>query len=135
VILTMRKQIVVDTNVLIYATFEDTEHHNETYKILREYDIVIPYIVLYEFLGVLTKLTGNVGIIMTKLDELTEFTIMCENLDIIRSGIAMMRNDSAPITMMNDYIILSVAMLKGALATYDKKLRNLANKRGITVIS
>jgi hypothetical protein len=71
---------------------------------------------------------------MTKLDELTEFTIMCENLDIIRSGIAMMRNDSAPITMMNDYIILSVAMLKGALATYDKKLRNLANKRGITVI-
>jgi len=45
-----------------------------------------------------------------------------------------MRNDSAPITMMNDYIILSVAMLKGALATYDKKLRNLANKRGITVI-
>jgi len=134
VILTMRKQIVVDTNVLIYATFEDTEHHNEAYKILREYDIVIPYIVLYEFLGVLTKLTGNVGIIMTKLDELTEFTIMCENLDIIRSGIAMMRNDSAPITMMNDYIILSVAMLKGALATYDKKLRNLANKRGITVI-
>ena len=130
----MRKQIVVDTNVLIYATFEDTEYHNEAYKILREYDIVIPYIVLYEFLGVLTRLTGNVDIIMTKLDELTEFAIVCENLDIIRSGIAMMRNDGAPITMMNDYIILSVATLKGALATYDKKLRNLANKRGIIVI-
>ncbi|MFP3207172.1 MAG: PIN domain-containing protein [Caldivirga sp.] len=126
--------MVVDTNVLVYATFEDMEHHEEAYDILLKYNVVIPYIVLYEFLGVLARLTKNISVIMIKLSELTEFEIIHEDLDVVRSGIVMMRDDNAPIDMMNDYVILSVAMLEGSLATYDRRLRNLASKRGVVVM-
>jgi predicted nucleic acid-binding protein len=126
--------VVVDTNVLVYATFEDMEHHEEAYDILLKYNVVIPYIVLYEFLGVLARLTKNISVIMIKLSELTEFEIIHEDLDVVRSGIVMMRDDNAPIDMMNDYVILSVAMLEGSLATYDRRLRNLASKRGVVVM-
>jgi len=115
----MKQRVVVDTNVLVYATFEDMEHHEEAYDILLKYNVVIPYIVLYEFLGVLARLTKNISVIMIKLSELTEFEIIHEDLDVVRSGIVMMRDDNAPIDMMNDYVILSVAMLEGSLATYD----------------
>jgi Predicted nucleic acid-binding protein, contains PIN domain len=130
----MKQRVVVDTNVLVYATFEDMEHHEEAYDILLKYNVVIPYIVLYEFLGVLARLTKNISVIMIKLSELTEFEIIHEDLDVVRSGIVMMRDDNAPIDMMNDYVILSVAMLEGSLATYDRRLRNLASKRGVVVI-
>jgi len=132
--LIMKQRVVVDTNVLVYATFEDMEHHEEAYDILLKYNVVIPYIVLYEFLGVLARLTKNISVIMIKLSELTEFEIIHEDLDVVRSGIVMMRDDNAPIDMMNDYVILSVAMLEGSLATYDRRLRNLASKRGVVVI-
>jgi len=29
---------VTDTNVLVYATFEDSEHHREIYGVLATYD-------------------------------------------------------------------------------------------------
>jgi predicted nucleic acid-binding protein len=130
----MKQRVVVDTNVLVYATFEDMEHHEEAYDILLKYNVVIPYIVLYEFLGVLARLTKNISVIMIKLSELMEFEIIHEDLDVVRSGIVMMRDDNAPIDMMNDYVILSVAMLEGSLATYDRRLRNLASKRGVVVM-
>jgi Predicted nucleic acid-binding protein, contains PIN domain len=130
----MKQRVVVDTNVLVYATFEDMEHHEEAYDILLKYNVVIPYIILYEFLGVLARLTKNISVIMIKLSELTEFEIIHEDLDVVRSGIVMMRDDNAPIDMMNDYVILSVAMLEGSLATYDRRLRNLASKRGVVVM-
>jgi len=132
--LIMKQRVVVDTNVLVYATFEDMEHHEEAYDILLKYNVVIPYIVLYEFLGVLARLTKNISVIMIKLSELMEFEIIHEDLDVVRSGIVMMRDDNAPIDMMNDYVILSVAMLEGSLATYDRRLRNLASKRGVVVM-
>ncbi len=132
--LIMKQRVVVDTNVLVYATFEDMEHHEEAYDILLKYNVVIPYIILYEFLGVLARLTKNISVIMIKLSELMEFEIIHEDLDVVRSGIVMMRDDNAPIDMMNDYVILSVAMLEGSLATYDRRLRNLASKRGVVVM-
>jgi len=132
--LIMKQRVVVDTNVLVYATFEDMKHHEEAYDILLKYNVVIPYIVLYEFLGVLARLTKNISVIMIKLSELMEFEIIHEDLDVVRSGIVMMRDDNAPIDMMNDYVILSVAMLEGSLATYDRRLRNLASKRGVVVM-
>jgi predicted nucleic acid-binding protein len=36
--------------------------------------------------------------------------------------------------MLNDYIVLSVALREGTLATYDRKLRSLASRSKITVI-
>jgi len=130
----MRSRVVIDTNVLIYATFADSEHHDEAYSILQRHDVVIPYVVLYEYLWALAKLTGNVEVVETKVDELSDFPLVHEDLSVIRRGISMLKEDGAPLSMINDYIILSVAMSEGALATYDKTLRKLAAKRQVAMI-
>jgi len=46
----------------------------------------------------------------------------------------MLRENGAPLSMINDYIILFVAMFKGALATYDEMLRRLVAKRHVVII-
>jgi len=126
--------VVIDTNVLIYATFVDSEHHGEAYNILQRHDVVIPYVVLYEYLWALAKLTGEVEVVKTKVDELSDFPLVHEDLSVIRRGISMLKEDGAPLSMINDYIILSVAMSEGALATYDKTLKKLAAKKQVAMI-
>jgi predicted nucleic acid-binding protein len=130
----MRSRVVIDTNVLVYATFVDNEYHYEAYRMLQRRDVAIPYIVLYEYLWVLARPTGDVDIVMTKLDELSDFPPIHEDLKVMRRGISMLKEDGAPLSMLNDYIILSVSMSEGALATYDKTLRRLAAKRQVAVM-
>ena len=130
----MRSRVVIDTNVLIYATFADSEHHDEAYSILQRHDVVIPYVVLYEYLWALAKLTGDVEVVKTKVDELSDFPLVHEDLSVIRRGISMLKEDGAPLSMINDYIILSVAMSEGALATYDKTLKKLAANKQVAMI-
>jgi predicted nucleic acid-binding protein len=72
--------------------------------------------------------------VRTKLDEPSDFPLIHEDLKIMRGGISMLKEDGAPLFMLNDYIILSVAMSEGALATYDKTLRKLAAKRQVVVM-
>jgi len=127
--------VVIDTNVLIYATFVDSEHHDEAYSILQRHDVVIPYVVLYEYLWALAKLTREVEVVKTKPDELSDFPFVHEDLSVIRRGISMLKEGGAPLSMVNDYIILSMAMSEGALATYDKALRRLAAKRQVATIT
>jgi len=130
----MKLRVVVDTNVLVYATFEDSEHYGEAYSVLQKHEIVVPYVVLYEYLWVLARLTRDPAFLEQKLEELAEFEITCEDAETLRRGLAMMRQKGAPPEMLNDYIVLSAALREGALATYDKKLRKLAFKNGVTVI-
>lgn len=133
----MRSQIIIDTNVLVYATFKDSEYYAESYDILQRSDVIIPYVVLYEYIWVLLKLTGgDLGIVKLKLNELRDFVIFHEDLDIIHDGLVLMEQDKAPYTMLNDYIILSVVLRRGGayLATYDQKLRKIANRHGVAVI-
>jgi len=40
--------IIVDTNILVYATFEDNEFFSQSMKIIEREDIVIPMIVYVE---------------------------------------------------------------------------------------
>ncbi len=47
----------------------------------------------------------------------------------------MLKEDGKPLKMLNDYVILTLAKeLKGDLATYDEKLRKIAEKRGVRII-
>jgi predicted nucleic acid-binding protein len=130
----MRRRVVVDTNVLVYATFEDSEHHEEAHGVLQRHEVVIPYIVLYEYLWVLAKLTRDPAFLELKLKELRDFELVCEDPETVRRGVALMIGDGAPPGMLNDYIVLSAALHEGALATYDSKLRSLASRSKIAVI-
>jgi len=130
----MRLRVVVDTNVLVYATFEDSEYYEEAYDVLQKHDIVVPYVVLFEYLWVLAKLTHDPIFLELKLRELAEFEVTCEDLETLQRGVAMMRQNGAPLEMLNDYIVLSIALREGALATYDRKLRKLASKNKIAVV-
>ena len=130
----MRRRVVVDTNVLVYATFEDSDRHEEAYSVLQRHEAVVPYIVLYEYLWVLAKLTRNSAFLELKLKELEDFELVCEDPETVRRGVALMREDGAPPEMLNDYIVLSAALREGALATYDRKLRSLASRSKITII-
>jgi predicted nucleic acid-binding protein len=130
----MRHRVVVDTNVLVYATFEDSEHHKEAYAVLQENEIVVPRIVLYEYLWVLVRLTGNPSFLELKMKELSDFELICEDYETVRRGISRMLEEGASLETLNDYIVFSVALREGALATYDKKLRKLASRSGLYII-
>ncbi|MQL56481.1 PIN domain-containing protein [Acidianus ambivalens] len=127
--------IVVDTNILVYSTFEDSENHSEALEIIEKEDVKIPQIVVYEFLWVLAKLASDVSLIKTKIEELREFEIIYENPETILNGVKMLKEDGKPLKMLNDYVILALAKeLKGDLATYDEKLRKIAEKHGVRTI-
>ncbi|BCU68036.1 PIN domain nuclease [Sulfolobales archaeon HS-7] len=127
--------IIVDTNVLVYSTFEDSENHTRALDIIQREDVKIPQIVVYEFLWVLAKVTSNVSVINTKVEELREFEIICEGPETVLVGVKMLKEDRKPLRMLNDYVILALAKgVKGDLATYDEKLRKIAKKRGVRVI-
>ncbi|MEM0373061.1 MAG: PIN domain-containing protein [Sulfolobaceae archaeon] len=127
--------IIVDTNILVYSTFEDSENHSKALEIIEKEDVKIPQIVIYEFLWVLAKLTSDVSLIKTKIEELREFEIICESPETILNSVKMLKEDGKPLKMLNDYIILALAKgLKGDLATYDEKLRKIAEKHGVRII-
>ncbi|ADX84689.1 PIN domain-containing protein [Saccharolobus islandicus] len=127
--------IVVDTNILVYSTFEDSENHFEALEIIEKEDVKILQIVVYEFLWVLAKLTSDVSLIKTKIEELREFEIICESPETILNGVKMLKEDGKPLKMLNDYVVLALAKeLKGDLATYDEKLRKIAEKHGVRTI-
>ncbi|AGJ62097.1 PIN domain-containing protein [Saccharolobus islandicus] len=127
--------IVVDTNILVYSTFEDSENHSKALEIIEKEDVKIPQIVVYEFLWVLAKLTSDVSLIKTKIEELREFEIICESPETILNGVKMLKEDGKPLKMLNDYVVLALAKeLKGDLATYDEKLRKIAEKHGVRTI-
>ncbi|MCC6042976.1 MAG: hypothetical protein LM598_05045 [Candidatus Verstraetearchaeota archaeon] len=46
----------------------------------------MPYIVLYEYLWVLARLTGDVDVVRTKLNEPSDFPLIHEDLKITHKG-------------------------------------------------
>ncbi|QXJ34827.1 PIN domain-containing protein [Saccharolobus shibatae] len=127
--------IVVDTNVLVYATFEDSKYHKESVNIIQREDVIIPQIVVYEYLEVLSELVPDLNFVKTKTEELTEFNIVCEDMNIILQAINLIKNTKLSLKNINDFIILSFSLYtKSSLATFDVKLRKLAEKNGVNVL-
>ena len=128
------RRILIDTNVLVYSTFEDSERHKEAVKVLTENDVVIPQIVIYEYIWVLAKLTNNADLIKQKLEELKDFEIVKEEIEDIIKGVEMLKYDNKSLRMLNDYIILALAKrLNIGLATYDNNLIKAGIKNGVNI--
>ncbi|BAB65747.1 PIN domain-containing protein [Sulfurisphaera tokodaii] len=120
----------------MYSTFEDSERHKEAMKILTENEVVIPQIVVYEYIWVLARLTNNVDLVKQKLEELKDFEIAKEDLEDMIKGIEMLKKDNKPIRMLNDYIILAIAKrLNIGLATYDIELVKAGVRNSVNIYS
>jgi len=127
--------IVVDTNVLVYATFEDNEFFSQSMKIIERGDIIIPQIVVYEYIKVLAEKYPDLNFIKTKIEELKDFTIIPEDIETIATAVNLFNEMPSTLKNLNDFIILSLTLkIGGELATFDNKLRKIAEKKGIKTI-
>ncbi|MGC9146444.1 MAG: PIN domain-containing protein [Infirmifilum sp.] len=133
-------RIVVDTDVLLHDTFEDSEKHAEASGILDEADrIYLASIVVHEYLWLLlTKFKIDLEIVREKLEEYfsdSRFIYVSENSEVFLKALEWMKEDNADPTMINDYIILVLAQRMGAvLTTYDEELKVIAKKREVSVL-
>ncbi len=133
-------RLLVDTNILVYDTVEDSDYHEQARKIIDEADeILIPSIVVYEYVWVMYKLAQvTPDFMLLKLKEYFEdprITLVPEQVKLIYSALKMLKEDGESLREINDYIVLASALYyNSALATFDKKLKKKALERGVQVI-
>jgi len=132
-------RILVDTDVLVYDTVENSPKHLEASSLLDDADrIYLASIVMHEFLWLaLRKLGLSVDTVKNKVAEYfndARFFYICENSETFIEAMNLLTRDGAPPTKINDYILLVSAQRLGvALATYDPELREAARRLGIKV--
>ena len=132
-------RLVIDTNVLIYDTVEDSEHHEEAEEILENNSPwLIPLIVIYETIWFFIK-------IKLSLEELKEVLlgylrdprtkIINERGELTLEALDMLIKQKISPKNFNDMLILNTAIKhKAALATFDKKLKTIALKNNVKVL-
>ncbi|MEM1595486.1 MAG: PIN domain-containing protein, partial [Ignisphaera sp.] len=133
-------KLLLDTNVLVYDTVEDSEHHGEATEIIdRAKEIYIPSIVVHEFIWVMLRLIQTpINFTLLKVREYLEdprTRYILEPEKVLIEALKMLEEDKENVKEINDYIILSTAIYYSlALATFDKKLKKRATERGIEVL-
>jgi len=132
-------KLLPDTNILIYETVEDSEHHEEACKLFDQAkQIFIPSIIIHEYIWVASKLGIDMKIVLAKVSEYLEdprVFYFAESLDIYRNAVKMLLEDGRQFRELNDYIILAVACKeKLTLATYDHELGKAAIRRNVKII-
>jgi predicted nucleic acid-binding protein len=130
---------VVDTNVLVYDTFEDSLYHEAAARLLDSLDRwLIPLIVVYEYVWVLKGLNVEPTHVREKLLEyLTEerCSLVREGADEVRWAISTVVEEGLSVARFNDKVVLSIAIRRNApLATFDAKLRSQAKRLGIQAV-
>jgi predicted nucleic acid-binding protein len=130
---------VVDTNVLVYDTFEDSLYHEAAARLLDSLDRwLIPLIVVYEYVWVLKGLNVEPAHVREKLLEyLTEekCSLVREGADEVRWAISTVVEEGLSVARFNDKVVLSIAIRRNApLATFDAKLRSQARRLGIQAV-
>ncbi|MFQ6076945.1 MAG: PIN domain-containing protein [Candidatus Bathyarchaeia archaeon] len=126
---------VIDTNVLIYDTFEDTLFHKEARTKLDELEKwYVPAMVIHEYVWFMKAEGINPS---TAKDKTVEYlthektVIVPDDTDGILFSIENLKNYRD----YNDYVILAAAKGMGnPLLTFDRELREDASKIGINII-
>ena len=133
-------RLLPDTNVLIYDTVEDSEHHDEAAKVVDEAkEIFIPSIVVHEYLWTMLKIVQAApSFVALKVREYLEdprTTYMLEPMDAITEALRMLEADRESVKEINDYVILATALHYDlTLATFDRKLKKRALRRGLRTV-
>ena len=130
---------LIDTNVLVYDTFEDSIYHEEAVKMLDKLDDwVIPLIVIYEYVWFLKGLKISTSDVYEKVLEYLEeskTTLVPEGYWEVKWSLLKLLREEISLSRFNDKIILATAIRHELpLASFDKKLRRQAKKNGVTVL-
>ena len=129
---------VIDTNVLIYDTFEDTEFHSEAENILESLDRwYVPAIVMQEYVWFFKNNGFSAKDALESLRGYTEdprFRGLSESPETIENALNLLVGEKLSLSRFNDVVVLLHALERGTLATFDKKLRSLAERKGIKVL-
>lgn len=133
------QEAVIDTNVLVYDTFEDSLHHEVAARLLDDLDRwLIPLIVLYEYVWLLKGMNLSVTDVRDKLLEYVveeKCVVVREGVHELRWAISVIAEEGLSLARFNDKVILSIAVRHGVpLATFDARLRRQATKLGVHLI-
>jgi len=121
-----KERIVIDTNVLVRATFEDYEDHQKNINILTSYDIILPEVVIYEFLGILVEYLNNIDTIYRVINNLELFEIESIKIEDIEEALKIIKENNKKLNKsnLNDFILLSIVKrLNCPFITYDEDLK------------
>jgi len=132
-----KERIVVDTNVLVRATFEDYEDHQKNINILTSYDIILPEVVIYEFLGILIEYVNNIDTIYRVLNNLELFEIEIIKIKDVKEALKIIKENNKKLNKsnLNDFILLSIVKRLNCLfITYDEDLKKIAKKYNVKVL-
>lgn len=133
-------RVLPDTNVLVYDTVEDSEHHTIAMNMIeRAGSIILPSIVIHEYVWVMLKaISVSPEIVATKVNEYANdprSRYLLEGADTIAYALRMLHDHGANASKINDYIILAVALKsKAVLATFDTELKAHAIEKGLDTL-
>jgi len=126
---------VVDTNVLIFDTFEDSEFHIEAMKLLDSLKRwMLPSIVFHEYVWFMKGEKLDLSFSREKVTEYlthAKTNLVPIQVDDILFSIERIKEYRD----YNDFLILSVAKRMGhALLTFDERLKKYANQHGVRTL-
>lgn len=130
---------VIDTNVLIYDTFEDFELHKNARALLDSLDKwYVPTIVLQEYIWFFKNngfsLSEAKSMLMEYIND-PRFRGVEENYNAVMYALNILEKNRLSLSRFNDALILYHAVLrKYPLATFDTRFRKLAIKYGVKVL-
>ncbi|AIY91044.1 PIN domain-containing protein [Geoglobus acetivorans] len=130
---------VIDTNVLIYDTFEDSIYHSQAKDLLDELEQwYIPAIVVHEYVWVLKSLGISPDDVLYKVEEILnhhKFRLLESTEYDILSALNVVVRENLSLSRYNDKVILSAAIRnRMGIATFDEKLRKQALFLGVDVL-
>jgi len=132
-------KLLVDTNVLVYDTVEDSRHHELAKKIIDSAkELWLPSIVIHEYIWVMLKLGVHPEFLTMKIQEYLgdrRTVYIAENPKVLYNALKFLEENRVNIREINDFIILfSAKHYNLALATFDRKLKENALSIGVSVI-
>jgi len=133
-------EAIIDTNILIYETIEDSMYHKEVVEKLKDLEsLYIPTNILIEFILVMKKLKLENKVIMHKISEILEdpsiSLISIAKMDF-KESLKVIIRENRDMKEINDKIILALAKRKNLpIYTYDRQLKQQARKYGVKVLS
>ncbi len=130
---------VLDTNVLVYDTFEDSIFHVEARRLLDSLDAwVIPIIVLYEYVWLMRGLDVDLADVVEKVWEYAwdhRARVVSGGREAVRWALAILREEGRPLSRFNDKVVLAVAQSEDLpIASFDERLRRQAKRLGLEVL-